>query len=95
MVSNRGTDGTWFYPLSKDVLEAAGLHTIKQYINVHRQTIASFIVNRPIFDMCQRGSKKHSSSPSQFWCEQTFNLEEARASAAAYASVVFDDEEEC
>ena len=71
-----------------------GWHTIKTYIDARRQTITSFITNRPIFDLCQRVVIKRGSSPCQFWWEQTFNLEEARASAAAKANVVSDDEEE-
>ena len=38
--------------------------------------------------------RKRGSSPRQFWWEQTFDLEEARASAIAEAIVVSDDEEE-
>ena len=34
MVLTRGADGTWFYPLLKDILEAASLHTITAYIHV-------------------------------------------------------------
>ena len=52
MVPKRGTNGTWSYPPSKDVLEAVGLHPIKQNIKVCRKTIVSFIVNRPIFYLC-------------------------------------------
>jgi hypothetical protein len=94
MMPTRGDRGTWHYPSSEDVLAAAGLHTIKHYIDVRRQTIAAFIVNRPIFDLCQRGARKRGSSPRQFWWEQTFDLEEARASAIAEAIVVSDDKEE-
>ena len=41
--------GKWTYPALTAVLEKAGLYTIEKYIQVRRQTIASFIVNRPIF----------------------------------------------
>ena len=34
-----------------------------------------------------------AKTPRQFWWEQTFDLEEARASAAAKAIVVSDDGE--
>ena len=62
----RGAHGAWDYPLSKDVLEAAGLYTIKTYIDVRHQIIVAFIVNRPIFDLCQRGVRKRGSSPANF-----------------------------
>jgi hypothetical protein len=38
-------DGSWLYPRSKDVLEAASLHSIAHYMDVRRQTVANFIVN--------------------------------------------------
>jgi hypothetical protein len=38
-------DGSWSYPRLKDVLEAAGLQTIANYMDVCRQTVANFIVN--------------------------------------------------
>ena len=47
--------GNWTYPVSTTVLEKAALHTIGGYIQVRRQTITLFIVNRPIFDPCREG----------------------------------------
>ncbi len=41
----KNPDGSWSYPCSKDVLDAAGLHTIAHYMDVHRQTVENFIVN--------------------------------------------------
>jgi hypothetical protein len=38
-------NGSWSYPHLKDVLDAAGLHTIAHYMDVRRQTVADFIVN--------------------------------------------------
>ena len=38
-------DGSWSYPRSKDVLEAAGLQTIAHYMDVRRQTVTNFIVS--------------------------------------------------
>jgi hypothetical protein len=38
-------DGSWLYPCSKNVLEAASLHTIAHYMDVRRQIVANFIVN--------------------------------------------------
>ena len=85
---NASTDA-WSYPASADVLESAGLHMIRQYIQVRRQTIALFIVTRPIFGLCRGGSSNH-----QFWWEQPFDFEEGRALVSAGANVVSDDEEE-
>ncbi|EJK67336.1 hypothetical protein THAOC_11647, partial [Thalassiosira oceanica] len=50
-------DGTcqWSYPSKDDVYEEVGLFPIHHYIEVRRQTVAAYIVNRPIFDRCVRG----------------------------------------
>ena len=85
--------GTWIFPASTDVLEAAGLHTISHYIQVRRQTIAAFIVDRPIFDMCRSGGRRRGSSNRQFWWEQPFDLEAARFLALAKAGVAIVEED--
>ena len=64
------------------------------YQCAQEKNITSLIANRPIFNLRQRGVRKHSSSPRQFRWDQTFSLKEARASAAAKANVASDDEEE-
>ena len=60
MVPKRGANGTWVYPLLKDASEVVGLYMIKEYIEVRHQNIASFIVNRPIFNQCQRGVRRRA-----------------------------------
>ncbi|KAL7534321.1 hypothetical protein ACHAXR_005793 [Thalassiosira sp. AJA248-18] len=55
--------GEWTYPSSEDVLEEVGLHTIKQYIEVRRQTVAAYIVDRPIFGFCRNGERMRGTSP--------------------------------
>ena len=95
MMPKKGNNNIWQYPSSADVLEKAGLHTIEHYIDVRRQTIAAFIVNRPIFELCTEGERKRGSSANrQFWWQQTFNLEEARAAGCADAIAATNDEEE-
>jgi hypothetical protein len=44
MSPEKKPDGSWSYPRSKDVLEAAGLQTIAHYMGLRRQTVANFIV---------------------------------------------------
>ena len=80
MLPEQVEDGEWQYPASKDVLRAAGLKSIAHYIKVRRQTIAAFIVYRPIFGLCSsRTRRQGASARRQFWWEQSFDLEEARA----------------
>jgi len=84
-------DGSWTYPQSALTLEEVALHPIAQYVEVRRQTIAKFIVNRPIFDFCTEGRRKRGSSPRQFWWEQPMDLDAARAEAQASADVPAND----
>jgi hypothetical protein len=55
-------DGSWLYPRSKDVLEAAGLQTIAHYMGMHRQTVANYIVNQTIWELCA-GAVRRRGSP--------------------------------
>ena len=80
-------DGSWNYPAKTDVMEDVGLHSIAHYIGVRWQTIANFIVNRPIFGFCQGARRRRGSAPRQFWWDQEFDLETARAASAADVAV--------
>jgi hypothetical protein len=57
----RNVDGSWTYPCSADVLNAAGLKTITHYMEVCQQTVANFIVNRPIYELCSGAVRKRGS----------------------------------
>ena len=74
-------------------MEEVGLHTVEHYIDVRRQTIANFIVNRPIFKFCTEARRKRGTAPRQFWWDQQFDLDEARAHAL-HGAVVADSEED-
>ena len=67
-------DGTWKFPSSKDVLKAVGLNTIDHYIGVRCETIARFIVDRPLFALCRDGERKRGSTHCTFWWEQPLSL---------------------
>ena len=56
----------WHHPSTKDVFEEVGLFSIEHYIKVRRQTIANYIVHRPIFSMCTGAERLQGSSPCQF-----------------------------
>ena len=87
-------DGAWEYPNSAAVLDEVGLKTIAHYIGVRRQHIASYIVDKPIFQTCWDGVRKRGSSVRQFWWAQSMDLETARAARLAGPVVVTDDGEE-
>ena len=79
MQPNRTPDGTWTYPNSQDVLKAVGLKTISEYIAVRRETIARFIVDRPIFALCRDGERRRGSATRTFWWEQPLTLDDPEA----------------
>jgi hypothetical protein len=87
-------DGTWTYPNSAAVLDEDGLKTIAHYIGVRRQHIASYIVNKPIFQSCVDGVRRRRSSVCQFWLAQPMGLEAAWVACIAGPVVVSGDKGE-
>ncbi len=71
-------NGSWSYPQLKDVLDAAGLHTIAQYMDVRRQTVANFIVNRPIWELCAGAVRRRGSLIQPVWWDQPMDLDLAK-----------------
>ncbi len=63
----RNVDGSWTYPRSGDVLEAVGLKPIAHYVAIRRQTIANFIVNQPILELCAGAVRKRGLPVRPFW----------------------------
>ena len=77
------------YPKSVDVLEEVGLFTISHYVQVRRQTIAKYIVDRPILSFCMEGERRRGTSTRrQFWWEQPVDWDLARASSGAVVAGV-------
>ncbi len=87
-------DGTWTYPNSAAVLDDVGLKTNAHYIGVRRQHIASYIVDKPIFQTCMDGVRRRGSSVHQFWWAQSMDLEMAQVARIAGPVVTDDDGEE-
>ena len=81
--ANEPLDGARAYPNSAAVLDEVGHKTIAHYIGVRRQHIASYIVNKPIFQSCVDGVRRRGSSIHQFWWAQPMDLERARAARLA------------
>ncbi len=75
----RKPDGMWTSPKSLEVLKAVGLKTIGEYINVCKETIARFIVDRPIFALCRDGERRRGSATCTFWWEQPLPLDDPEA----------------
>jgi hypothetical protein len=75
MQPTRNPDRTWTYPSLKDVLKAVGLKMIAHYIGVCQETIARFIVDRPLFALCRDGGRRRGSKRCTFWWEQPLSLD--------------------
>ncbi len=70
----RNKDGSWTYPCLEDVLKAVGLKSIAHYVDVQRQTIANYIVNRPIHELCTGAVRKRGFPVQPFWWDQPMDL---------------------
>jgi hypothetical protein len=73
------------------LFEEVGLYTIREYIEKRRQSIANYIIDRPIFDLCVEGKRKRGTSPRQWWWEQSMDLDLAREGINASSVVAGDD----
>jgi hypothetical protein len=56
----RKKDGSWTYLCLEDMLKAVSLKSMAHYVDVQRQTVANFIVNRPIHELCMGAVATHS-----------------------------------
>ena len=61
---------TWVYPKSADVLRAARVRTISEYITARRQNILRTIADRPILEECRGAERRRGSPPRLYWWEQ-------------------------
>ena len=66
--SKRGE--SWVYPKSVDVLRAARVRTITEYIAARRQNILRTIADRPILEECQGAERRRGSPLRLYWWEQ-------------------------
>jgi len=75
MRPERKANGSWSYPCSKDVLEAAGLQTIAHYMDMCWQTVANFIVNQPIWELCAGAVRRRGLPIRLFWWDQPMDFD--------------------
>ena len=55
--------------------ECGGLHTVADYIETGRQTIATYVATRLILDECRQGKRKQGAVPHCWWWEQKMDLD--------------------
>ena len=66
----------WVYPPSDKVLEECGMHTIEHYINVRRESIAKYVVDRSIYADCQETDQRRGLVHWWWWWEQRMCLDD-------------------
>ena len=49
--------------------------TVEEYINRRRQTVANYIRDRPIFDLCMEGERQRGTHPHKWWWDQEVNVD--------------------
>ena len=72
----RGMNHQWTYPPSEKVLEECGMHTIRHYFDVWRETIVKYVVECTILAECRGADRKRGSVPRRWWWEQKMCLDD-------------------
>ena len=54
------------------------METITHYMDVRCQTVANFIVNKPIYELCAGAVRKRGSPVQPFWWDQPMDLDLAK-----------------
>ena len=67
------------------------LFTIREYIEVRRQTIANSIVDRPIFKLCLDQESVRGTVPHLWWWEQSMDIDLLRVGGDDLAVVEKSD----
>ena len=74
------------------MLEEVGCQTMAHHIEVRHQAIATYVVDRPIFGMCEGGKRQQGTSRRQWWWEQSMDLDKARALAGIVGAPAVNDD---
>ena len=74
----------WFYPYLAGSLTEAGVVRVRTSILRRQNTVAQFIVTRPILGLCEVAERRQGTRVPRRWWEQTgVNWKSAREKAAA------------
>ena len=74
----RKVEGKWVYPHSADVLTAAQLQTIENYIQKRRHTVYNNIRDRKALKECEGAERRRGTPPRLFWSEQDMSVPATR-----------------
>ena len=68
------------------------MYTLTEYIEKRRQTIGTYIRDRPILELCRSGERLRGTSKRRLWWEQPFEADPEREEDAS--SIVSEDASE-
>ena len=66
----RRMDGSWEYPPLAEALREAGFEGIRKSVTRRQNTVAQYIVTRPILDLCEKANRWPGARVSRRWWEQ-------------------------
>ena len=78
----RKRGSTWVYPKLAEVLKAARLTTVREYIATRRQTAAALVVGRPVLEECRRTERRRGTATRPMWWDQDVDWELAYEATA-------------
>ena len=66
----KGRDRGWVYSPLDDAVAEAGLQKVESYVSRRQKTVAQYIVNRPIVDLCLAEKRMPGPRVKMWWWEQ-------------------------
>ena len=84
--------GIWVYPPLEVATEEAYLEEVDMYVTHRHNTVAHFIMTRPIVDLCLAAERRSGARVSQRWWEQD-NLDLEGMWVASGAAVMEEEED--
>ena len=75
-------DSLWFYHPLEHVMVEAGFQNMNTYVSRRYNTVAQFILTRPIMELCLAAERRPGSRVANQWCDQDrLDLEGMRTAA--------------
>ena len=65
-----GWDGKWYYPSLVGAMKEAGFTEIMKSITNRQNTVAQYIVTRPLLDLCEQTTQSGGGRVSRRWWDQ-------------------------
>ena len=89
----RGWDGKWYYPSLQVAMREAGFIEIRESITRRQNTVAQYIVTRPILDLCEQNTQRAGERVYRRWWEQkVIDLKTAKERATEALETDLDSE---